>query len=230
MPSKPSILIVEDEPDLRKGLEANLTREGFKVFQANNGESGISATIKHNPDLILLDLMMPGMNGVEVCRELRRKGIETPIIMLTARSDEIDRVVGLEVGADDYVTKPFSVRELIARIRARLRRSPRTERDGLARYSFGNVELDFEKLQARRAGQPIELTPREFDILRLLIQSRGEVVTRDRLLDEVWGFENFPTTRTVDNFIMKLRKKIEDNPAEPAHILSIYGEGYKFVD
>ncbi len=224
------ILIVEDEPDLRKGLEVNLTREGFKVFQANNGESGISSAIKNSPDLILLDVMMPGMNGIDVCREIRRKGIETPIIMLTARSDEIDRVVGLEVGADDYVTKPFSVRELVARIRARLRRSSRTESDGLARYAFGKVELDFEKLQANRAGEPIELTPREFDILRLLIQCRGEVVTRDRLLDEVWGFENFPTTRTVDNFIMKLRKKLEDDPADPKHILSIYGEGYKFVD
>ncbi len=225
-----SILIVEDEPDLRKGLEVNLTREGFKVFQANNGESGINAAIKHDPDLILLDVMMPGMNGIDVCREMRRKGIETPIIMLTARSDEIDRVVGLEIGADDYVTKPFSVRELVARIRARLRRASKTERDGLARYAFGKIELDFGKLQAKRAGQPVELTPREFDILRLLIQCRGDVVTRDRLLDEVWGFENFPTTRTVDNFIMKLRKKLEDDPAEPTHILSIYGEGYKFVD
>jgi len=224
------ILIIEDEPDLRKGLEVNLAREGFKVFQANNGESGISLVIKHNPDLILLDVMMPGMNGIDVCREIRRKGIETPIIMLTARSDEIDRVVGLEVGADDYVTKPFSVRELVARIRARLRRLAKTDEAALARYSFGKIELDFEKLQAKRAGRPVELTPREFDILRLLIQCRGEVVTRDRLLDEVWGFENFPTTRTVDNFIMKLRKKLEDDPADPAHILSIYGEGYKFVD
>ena len=151
-----TILIVEDEADLRKGLEINLAREGFKVFQANNGESGISAAIKHNPDLILLDVMMPGMNGIDVCREIRRKGIETPIIMLTARSDEIDRVVGLEVGADDYVTKPFSVRELVARIRARLRRSSKGESDGLARYAFGKVELDFEKLQAnarRRANR-----------------------------------------------------------------------------
>ncbi|MFB3903034.1 MAG: response regulator transcription factor [Acidobacteriota bacterium] len=224
------ILIIEDEPDLRKGLEVNLSREGFKVFQANNGETGISLAIKHNPDLILLDVMMPGMNGIDVCREIRRKGLETPIIMLTARSDEIDRVVGLEVGADDYVTKPFSVRELVARIRARLRRVVKADEDGLLRYAFGNVELDFEKLQARRAGEPIDLTPREFDILRLLIQCRGEVVTRDRLLDEVWGFESFPTTRTVDNFIMKLRKKLEDNPTDPKHILSIYGEGYKFVD
>ncbi len=224
------ILIIEDESDLRKGLEVNLTREGFKVFQANNGETGISLTIKNNPDLILLDVMMPGMNGIDVCREIRRKGIETPIIMLTARSDEIDRVVGLEVGADDYVTKPFSIRELVARIRARLRRQGKTEADGMTHYAFGRVELDFEKLQASRDGEPLELTPREFDIMRLLIQSRGEVVTRDRLLDEVWGFENFPTTRTVDNFIMKLRKKLEDDPADPRHILSIYGEGYKFVD
>ncbi len=224
------ILIIEDEPDLRKGLEVNLVREGFKVFQANNGETGISLAIKHNPDLILLDVMMPGMNGIDVCREIRRKGIEIPIIMLTARSDEIDRVVGLEVGADDYVTKPFSVRELVARIRARLRRAVKTDEDGPSRYAFGKVELDFEKLQAKSAGEPVELTPREFDILRLLIQCRGEVVSRDRLLDEVWGFENFPTTRTVDNFIMRLRKKLEDDPADPKHILSIYGEGYKFVD
>jgi DNA-binding response OmpR family regulator len=224
------ILIVEDEPDLRKGLEVNLTREGFKVFQAGNGETGISMVIKHNPDLILLDLMMPGMNGIDVCRAIRRRGIETPIIMLTARSDEIDRVVGLEVGADDYVTKPFSVRELVARIRARLRRQNRSDTDSLAHYSFGKVELDFERLQAKYDGRSVELTPREFDILRLLIQCRGEVVTRDRLLDEVWGFESFPTTRTVDNFIMKLRKKLEEDPADPKHILSIYGEGYKFID
>jgi len=174
--------------------------------------------------------MMPGMNGIDVWREIRRRGLETPIIMLTARSDEIDRVVGLEVGADDYVTKPFSVRELIARIRARLRRSAKTVEEGLTRYAFGNVELDFKKLQAERLGQAVELTPREFEILRLLIQCRGELVTRDRLLDEVWGFDNYPTTRTVDNFIMKLRKKLEDDPSNPTHILSVYGEGYKFVD
>jgi two-component system alkaline phosphatase synthesis response regulator PhoP len=178
---------------------------------------------------VLLDIMLPGMNGLDVCSELRRKGFEAPIIMLTAKSEEVDRVVGLEIGADDYVTKPFSRRELLARIRVRLRRQPPGASEQLARYRFGQIEIDFEKCLATRNGEPLDLTAREYDILRLMIRHRGEVITRDRMLNEIWGYDAYPATRTVDSHIVKLRQKIEDDPAEPKHILSIYGEGYKFV-
>ncbi len=223
------ILIVEDEEDLLRGLEINLSKEGYRVLKATRGEAAVSLAIKENPHLILLDVMLPGISGLDVCRELRRKGVETPIIMLTAKSEEVDRVVGLEIGADDYVTKPFSVRELLARIGARLRRQPPRELAGPPRYRFGNVEIDFEKFQATRKGKPLELTPREYRVLRFLIQHRGEVVTRDRMLTEVWGYETDVTTRTVDTHILKLRQKVEPDPGKPEYILSIYGEGYKFV-
>jgi DNA-binding response OmpR family regulator len=223
------ILVIEDQEDLLRGLEINLGKEGYRVLRATSGDAGISATLKENPSLILLDVMLPGMSGFDVCRELRKKGIDTPIIMLTAKSEEIDRVVGLEIGADDYVTKPFSLRELLARIRVQLRRQPARSTEALARYRFGEVEIDFEKLRATRGGQPLDLTPREYDILRLLIRCRGEVVTRDRMLDEIWGYDAYPTTRTVDNHILKLRQKVEENPANPGYILTVYGEGYKFV-
>lgn len=223
------ILIVEDEEDLLGGLGISLSKEGYRVLKATRGETAINLAIKENPDLIILDVMLPGMSGLDVCRELRQRGTDVPIIMLTAKSEEIDRVVGLEIGADDYVTKPFSLRELLARIRAQLRRQPPQPKKGPLHYCFGDVEIDFEKFIAVRKGKPLDLTPREFDILRLLIQCRGEVVTRDRLLDEVWGYEAYPSTRTVDSHILKLRQKLEDDPANPRHILTIYGEGYKFV-
>lgn len=228
-PREQRILVVEDEEDLLKGLEINLNKEGFRVLKESRGDRAVDLIIKESPDLILLDVMLPGMNGLDVCRELRKRGIETPVILLTARSEEIDKVVGLEIGADDYVTKPFSVRELVARIRVRLRRQPPAPKEGPARYRFGSVEIDFEKHLAARNGKPLELTSKEYDILRFLIRHRGEVVTRDRMLDEVWGYEAYPTTRTVDNHILNLRKKIEEDPSEPRHILSMYGEGYKFV-
>lgn len=227
MPEK--ILIVEDEEDILRGLEMNLVKEGYLVLKTHRGDAAVNLAVKENPALVLLDVMLPGMNGFDVCRSLREKGFEAPIIMLTARNEEIDRVVGLEIGADDYVTKPFSIRELIARIRVRLRRQPPLPTEGPARYRFGIIDLDFEKLQATRNGVPLDLTPREFDILRLLVRHRGEVVTRDRFLNEVWGYDAYPTTRTVDTHMLKLRHKIEDDPAEPRYILSIYGEGYKFV-
>jgi DNA-binding response OmpR family regulator len=171
--------------------------------------------------------MLPGMSGLDVCRELRRQRFEAPIIMLTARAEEVDRVVGLEIGADDYVTKPFGVRELLARIRVRLRsRSGASTGDTLR---FGIVEVHFDKHEAFRGGTRIDLTGKEFEVLRLLARHRGEIVTRERLLDEVWGCEHYPTTRTVDNHILRLRQKLEENPSDPRHILSVYGEGYKFV-
>jgi DNA-binding response OmpR family regulator len=221
------ILIVEDEDTLLRGLEMNLRDEGYRILAASSGEEALKLAIRENPHLIILDVMLPGINGLDVCRELRRKGLDMPIIMLTAKADELDRVVGLEIGADDYVTKPFSLRELVARVRVRLRRQPASE--ALLRYRFDQVEIDFEKLQATRAGSPIELTSREYDILRLLVRHRGEVVTRDRILDQVWGPDVYLTTRTIDNHILKLRQKIEEDPANPRFILSIYGEGYKFV-
>ncbi len=223
------ILIVEDEEDVAKGLELNLKKEGFRVVKANRGDTAVDLAIKENPQLILLDLMLPGMSGLDVCRELRKKGIEAPIIMLTAKGEEIDRVLGLEIGADDYVTKPFSLRELMARIRVRLRRHPPGLADSVSRYRFGDVEVDFEKCQATRKGTLVELTHKELDILRLFLRRRGEVVTRDRMLDEVWGYDSSSTTRTVDTHIAKLRQKLEPDPATPRYILSIYGEGYKFV-
>lgn len=225
----PKILIIEDEADVLRGLEINLTREGYRVLEAATGDAGLQLAIRENPSLIILDLMLPGMTGLDVCRKLRRKGFETPIIMLTAKSEEIDRVVGLEIGADDYVSKPFSLRELLARIHVQLRKRPQRSQERLARYRFNEVEVDFEKYTATRKGEPVELTAKEYEVLQLLIQCRGEVVTRDRMLNEVWGYEAYPTTRTVDNHILKLRQKLEDNPANPRYILSIYGEGYKFV-
>jgi two-component system alkaline phosphatase synthesis response regulator PhoP len=224
------ILVVEDEADLLRGLEINLKKEGYSVAKATRGDTAVNAVLQENPDLILLDVMLPGTNGIEVCRELRRRGIETPIVILTARADEVDRVVGLEIGADDYVTKPFSVRELMARIRLRLRRQPARTDGPLQQYRFGDVELDFEKFTATRNGEPLELRAKEFEIMRVLIRCRGEVVSRDRMLNEVWGYEASPTTRTVDTHILRLRQKLEADPSNPKHILSMYGEGYRFVD
>jgi len=224
------ILIVEDEQDLADGLEINLSKEGYRVLKVTTGDAVMNLVIQKNPDLIILDIVLPDMSGFDVCRELRQKGLAVPIIMLTAKNEVIDRVVGLELGADDYVTKPFSMRELLARIRVHLRRQPSHSCDGLTRYRFGDVEIEFDKFSAKRHDEPMNLTPKEFDILHLLISCRGEVVTRDRLLDEVWGYDVYPTTRTVDNHILKLRKKLEEDPASPKHILSIYGEGYQFVD
>jgi DNA-binding response OmpR family regulator len=221
------ILIVEDNADLATGLEINLHKEGYKVFKAATGEEGIKIAIRDSPDLIILDIMLPGISGLDVCRELRQKSIGTPIIMLTAKSDELDRVLGLELGADDYVTKPFGVRELLARIRVCLRRQPAQTQ--LSRYRFGNVEIDFEKYLVTIGKKQVELTQKEFDLMRYFIQNRETVLSRDRLLDEVWGYDSYPTTRTVDTHIMKLRKKIEEDPSEPCYILSVYAGGYKFV-
>ena len=223
------ILIIEDEPDLLRGLEINLRAEGYEVLSAARGDTGLELALRERPDLVLLDIMMPGMNGFDVCRELRRKGFEAPVIMLTAKGEEVDRIVGLEIGADDYVTKPFSIRELLARIRVRLRRhSPAPVASG-GKLRFGDVEVDFDKQEAFRGGERVELTGKESEVLRLLSRRRGEIVTRDRLLEEVWGYETYPTTRTVDNHILRLRQKLEEDPGNPRHILSVYGEGYKFI-
>ena len=227
-PGRLRVLVIEDERDLADVLKYNLQREGYDPVVAHDGAEGLRKARTLLPDLILLDVMLPGMSGLDVCRELRRKGLELPIIMLTARAEEIDRVLGLEIGADDYVTKPFSMRELLARIRVRLRRHP-PRAGAVPRYRFGDIEIDFEKFRASRNGAPLDLTPREYDILHLLVRCRGEVVTRDRMLNEVWGYDDSTGTRTVDTHILKLRQKLEADSSHPQFILSIYGEGYKFV-
>jgi two-component system alkaline phosphatase synthesis response regulator PhoP len=226
---KERILIIEDEEDLVKGLKLNFQGEGYEVDWALDGRDGLLKAQEAAPDLIILDIMLPKMNGLEVCRELRRKDIGTPIIMLTAKGEEIDKVVGLEVGADDYLTKPFSIRELLARIKALLRRANREEKAVPKVFRFGDVEIDFAHFKVRRKGRESDLTSLEVEILKYLISRQGEVVTREALLDKVWGYERFPTTRTIDNHILKLRKKIEEDPAHPRHIFSVYGEGYRFT-
>ncbi len=223
------ILIVEDEPDMVVGLKDNFEFEGYEVFTASDGQGGLERARSQKPDLIILDIMLPKLSGLEVCKSLRGEGYEGPIIMLTARGQEIDKVVGLELGADDYVTKPFSIRELLARVRAILRRTDGA-RKRLARYRFSDVELDFEAYRAKRGGQPLDLSPREFELLRYLIERKGGAVSRDRLLEDVWGYESYPSTRTVDTHIAKLRAKIGDSGSEPRWILTIHGVGYKFVD
>ena len=223
------VLIVDDEPDMANGLAMCLRGEGYHILKANDADTAMKLIIGEHPQMVLLDVMMPDKSGLEVCHAIRQKEIDTRIIMLSARGEEIDRVVGLEVGADDYVAKPFNTRELIARMRARLRYRSAASVDYVAKYRIDDIELDFEKYLATRNGVPVEFTHREFDILRYLIQHRTQVVTRDQLLEKIWGCNTFTTIRTVDNHILRLRKKLEPDPAKPQFILSVYGGGYKFV-
>jgi two-component system alkaline phosphatase synthesis response regulator PhoP len=223
------ILIVEDEPDMVLGLKDNFEFEGYEVLTASDGAAGLERARAHKPDLLILDIMLPKLSGLEVCKTLRTEGFAMPILMLTARGQEIDKVVGLELGADDYVTKPFSIREVLARVRAILRRTEGTKKR-LARYHFSDIDLDFETYVATKGGAPLDLSPREFELLRYLIERKGETVTRDRLLEDVWGYESYPSTRTVDTHIAKLRAKIGDSGSEPRYVLTIHGAGYKFVD
>jgi len=223
-----TILVVEDDASIARGLEEALTAEHYKVVLANTGEKGYNLARHENIDLILLDLKLPDRNGEDICRDLRKEGVNTPIVMLTSKKQEMDKVVGLEIGADDYVTKPFSLRELSARIKALLRRKGEIKKE-IEEYSFGNVYVDFRKHEAQVGKKSVKLSSREFDVLQFLIQHEGEVVTRDMLLNDVWGYEQFPTTRTVDNYILSLRKKLEGKGVEPRHILTIHTTGYKFV-
>lgn len=223
------VLIIEDEPNMVLGLKDSCEYEGYEVAVARDGKEGVEKATTEKPDIILLDVMLPLMSGLDVCRTLRRRGIETPILMLTARSEETDKVVGLEVGADDYVTKPFSIKELLARIRAHLRRATNQVVE-IECFSFGDVELNFKKYAARKGGHALDLSPREFEILRYLIRRQGEIVTRDQMLDEVWGYDNNPVTRTVDNHIARLRQKIERDPSDPQHIVTVHRLGYRFIE
>ena len=222
------ILVIEDDPAILRGLADNLGYESHDVMTAPDGETGYSLALSQKPDLIVLDLMLPRMSGYEVCRKLRAGGMTTPIVMLTARGDEADRVVGLDLGADDYITKPFSVRELLARIRAVLRRA---QAQGAlpAELRFDDVAVDFRRYEARKGTVPVDLTRKEFGLLRVLAARAGEVVTRDDLLNEVWGYDATPTTRTVDNHVASLRAKLEENPSNPRHLLTVHGVGYRWV-
>ncbi len=226
---KKKILIIEDEQDLVKGLRLNFIDEGYEVIWADDGSKGLLKAQEEIPDLIILDIMLPKMDGLEVCRELRKKNISTPIIMLTAKGEEVDKVVGLEIGADDYMTKPFSIRELLARIKAHLRRETRENKRVPDIYRLEDLEIDFTFFKIRRRGKESDLTSLEAEILKYFIAHKGEVVKRDVLLDKIWGYEKFPTTRTIDNHILKLRKKVEEDPSRPKYILSVYGEGYRFL-
>jgi DNA-binding response OmpR family regulator len=219
------ILVVEDEPGIALGLRNDLSLEGYAVEVAEDGDTASRRAREAPFDLILLDIMLPKKDGFAVCRDLRRAGLKTPIIMLTARAQEAEKVLGLGLGADDYVTKPFSPMELCARIKAVLRRTTGEQPEV---YRFGDVEVDFARCLARRAGVPVDLTPLEFKVLAALIQARGRLLNRDQLIDQAWGAGISVTDRVVDNHILNLRRKLEEKPAEPRYLLSVRGLGYRF--
>lgn len=223
------ILIVEDEPSLVVSLTDRLTAEGFDVDVAEDGDTGFDKALAGGHDLVILDVMLPGRSGFDLCRDLRQRRFAQPILMLTARGQIVDRVVGLKLGADDYLTKPFDALELLARIEALLRRVNATPDTDAGTFAFGDVRVDFRRAEVTRAGEPMDLSPLEYRLLRYFVEHRNEVLTRDRLLDEVWGYNSTVATRTVDQHVASLRQKIERDPARPEHILTRYGLGYKFV-
>ena len=222
------ILIVEDEKDMVTGLKFNLEARDYKVITAYDGDTGYQKALEEQPDLVILDLMLPKRNGYEVCKSLKEEVPDLPIIMLTAKSQEAEIVTGLELGADDYITKPFSVLELLARIKAVFRRTKSDPRIPEL-YRFGNLEINFKKYYASKKGKSLKLSPREYELLRCFITRQGEIISRDELLNQIWGYDSFPNTRTVDAHIAKLRRKIEGNPEEPKLIITIHGIGYKFL-
>jgi DNA-binding response OmpR family regulator len=222
-----TILVIEDDASISKGLKKNLAFEGYSVFVAPDGERGLELAVDKAPDLIVLDVMMPKMNGFEVLRELRRREIDVPVIMLTAKGEEIDKVRGLDLGADDYVTKPFGLQELLARIQAVLRRKRKFEKD-FEKVSFGQVTLDFTARTATVAGEPVQVTSREFDLLHFFMSREGQALERQEILNRVWGFDYFGTDRTVDNFINRLRQKLEPDPDKPVYFQTVRGVGYRF--
>jgi len=220
------ILVVEDEVPILTGIQDNLEMEGYEVATAADGEIALELVSKFKPDLIVLDIMLPKVDGFEICRQLKEKKSNAAVVIVSAKKEETDKVYGLDLGADDYITKPFSVMEFLARIKAVLRR--RGHSAPILKYNFGNIGLDFEKFEATKKGKKLPLTPREFKIMRLFVENKGRVITRNEVLNKVWGYEVFPTTRTVDNHIVKLRKHIEDDPANPKWITSVRSVGYKF--
>ena len=222
------ILLVEDEPGLVLTLNDRLSREGYTVESAGDGESGLERAARDAFDLVLLDVMLPRMGGLEVLKELRKRSVETPVIMLTARGQVVDKVVGLKLGADDYVTKPFEMMELLARIEAKLRRAPMTPHPTEG-YQFGGIRVDFRRAEVTKDGAPLELSAREFQLLKYFVEHRGATLTREELLNEVWGYHAMPSTRTVDVHVAWLRQKIEPNSRHPQFVLTVHGMGYKFA-
>jgi DNA-binding response OmpR family regulator len=223
------ILVVEDEPEMASGLKDNFEFDGHEVHIAADGEEALDMTQRLKPDLIILDIMLPKKSGFDVCRELRQRGFQTPIIMLTARGQEIDKVLALELGADDYITKPFSVRELLARTRALLRRTS-VQAGCPPLLQIGRLRVDFRRYAAYdEQGNEVPMTVRELELLRYLVEHPNRSISREELLTEVWGYRNYPLSRTVDNFILRLRKLIEQEPSKPRHILTVHGIGYRFV-
>jgi two-component system, OmpR family, alkaline phosphatase synthesis response regulator PhoP len=223
------ILVIEDEESILMALVDDLRLEGYEVLSAKDGLEGLSAAKERRYNLIILDIMLPSLDGFEVCKQLRQAGVTTPVLILTAKTQEIDKVLGLELGADDYVTKPFSPRELLARVKAILRRVKQSQQ-GVDRYRFGSVEVDFEKHQAKKSGRPIYLTALELSLLHFLIMQKHRVVSRDALLDTIWGNDVYVSPRAVDTHIAHLRKKIEDDAANPKYIIGVRGVGYTFTD
>lgn len=226
----PKILVVDDEQNMRTGLKDNLEFEGYDVDTANDGNQGLKKILENSYNLIILDVMMPKISGFDVCKEIRKAGITTPVILLTAKGEEIDKVVGLEIGADDYVTKPFSLRELLARIKAILRRGENLiMNESASEIKIGKLVINFNGYKATSKNKDVQMSHKEFEILHYLWKRRNSIVSRDDLLTEVWGYDENPSTRTVDNFIMKLRQKIEIDSNHPQIILTVHGIGYKMV-
>jgi two-component system, OmpR family, alkaline phosphatase synthesis response regulator PhoP len=223
------ILLVEDEPGLVLTLSDRLASEGYHVESVRDGESGFDRATNEAFDLVILDVMLPHKNGFDICRDLRRRGVNTPVLMLTARGQVVDKVVGLKLGADDYLTKPFEMMELLARVEALLRRVPSTPDSQIDAYQFGPVKIDFRRAEMERDGEKIELSAKEFQLLRYFIEHRGATLSRDELLNEVWGYDAMPATRTVDVHVAWLRQKLEPNPRHPQYILTVHGMGYKFI-
>jgi DNA-binding response OmpR family regulator len=225
------ILIVEDEPNMRMGLKDNLEFEGYEVDYAEDGQAGLDKILHNKYNLVLLDVMMPKMSGFDVCKTARKNGINTPIILLTAKGEEIDKILGLELGADDYVTKPFSLRELLARIKAILRRGDESSSDNKIdqMITIGRIDVNFPSYNAFEEGTPVQMSHKEFEILHLLWNRKNTTVSRDDLLNEIWGYDETPTTRTVDNFMLRLRQKIEKDFNRPHVIITVHGIGYKLI-
>jgi DNA-binding response OmpR family regulator len=222
------ILIIEDDPAIRAGIKEAFTTEGYSVSEAETGTKGFELASNNNFDLIILDLILPGKDGIEICKDLRSSGVKTPIVMVTSRKEEIDKILGLEIGADDYVTKPFSIRELLARVKALIRRST-YEPGNIEEVAFADLNINFKRQEMLKGINPVRLSATEYRILHYFIDHEGEVISRDKFLDEVWGYDSYPTTRTVDNYILSLRKKIEDDPANPKHLVTVHKVGYKFI-
>ncbi|MCT4644097.1 MAG: response regulator transcription factor [Carboxylicivirga sp.] len=224
------ILVVEDEPDMQSGIKDNLEFEGYEVDTASDGKEGLQKILSNRFDLILLDVMLPHISGFDVCKKVRHENNETPIIFLTAKGEEIDKVIGLESGGDDYLTKPFSLRELLARVKAVLRRTEKQSSTSQSHIvDIGRLSVDFDTFTAKVDGETVKMTSKEFEILQYLLKHKNATISRDSLLDNVWGYDFQPTARTIDNFILKLRQKIEDNPNDPQIIITVHGMGYRMV-